>query len=228
MFFDSPVTWKGWISEGDFAGLSRGGTHPRKLPASLSMPVLGGVEHREAPERLPDAARTPWELRISCRSAGFRVGQKPCGARPTCHGSPRHRGCKRVRGLAGAKALATARRACAPKGASKFWNHGRGTRAGRAQASFDAAELSDLVFLRVRGWQAPWIEGRSGCRKASRPSRPKGLREQEPQEWQRTQRVRKAGESAIRRGGEKPRGRTVPGEANPGHTDLSADAVEGA
>jgi hypothetical protein len=29
------------------------------------MPVPGGVEHREAPERLPDAARTPWELRIS-------------------------------------------------------------------------------------------------------------------------------------------------------------------
>jgi len=126
------------------------------------------------------------------------------------------------------QASATVREACTPKGASWLWNHGRGTRTGRAQAPFDAAELSDLVFLRVRGCEAPWIGGRSGCRKASRPPRPKGLREQEPQERQRTQRVRKAGERANRRGGEKPRGRTVPGEANPEHTDLSADAVEGA
>jgi len=45
------------------------------------MPVPGGVEHREAPERLPDAAQTPWELRISSRSAGSRIGTNTLGRR---------------------------------------------------------------------------------------------------------------------------------------------------
>ncbi len=52
----------------------------------MGMPVPVGVEHRKAPERLPDAARTPWKLRISRRSAGFRVGQRPWGAGPTHRG----------------------------------------------------------------------------------------------------------------------------------------------
>jgi len=92
----------------------------------------------------------------------------------------------------------------------------------------ESAELADLVFLRVRGCGAPWTRGRSGCSDAPRPSRSKEPCEREPHERQRTQRVRKAGGRATRRGGEKPRGRTVPGEANPGLTDLSADAAVGA
>jgi len=92
----------------------------------------------------------------------------------------------------------------------------------------ESAELADLVFLRVRGCGAPWTRGRSGCSDAPRPIRSKEHCEHEPQERQRTQRVRKAGGRATRRGGEKPRGRTVPGEASPGHTDPSADAAVGA
>jgi len=38
----------------------------------------------------------------------------------------------------------------------------------------------------------------------------------------------KAGGRTTRRGGEKPRGRYVPGEANPGDADPSADVAEGA
>jgi hypothetical protein len=72
------------------------------------MPVPVGVEHREAPERLPEAAKTPWELRISRRSAGPQVGETPWGAGSKRHGSPRCRGLKRARGPAGAKASATA------------------------------------------------------------------------------------------------------------------------
>jgi len=51
---------------------------------------------------------------------------------------------------------------------------------------FKAVELSDLVFLRVRGRRAPWTKGRSGRSDASRPCRLKELREREPQERQRT------------------------------------------
>ena len=69
------------------------------------MPVPGGVEHRKAPERLPDAARTPWELRISRRSVGFRFDQTPWGAGSRHRGSPRCSGLKRARGKRGRKSL---------------------------------------------------------------------------------------------------------------------------
>jgi len=49
-----------------------------------------------------------------------------------------------------------------------------------------------------------------------RPHRSKESGEHEPHERQRTQRVRKAGGRATRRGGEKPRGRMVPGRGRPG------------
>jgi len=52
----------------------------------MDMPVSVGVEHRKAPERLPDAAETPWELRVSRRPAGLHVGERPWDAGPTRHG----------------------------------------------------------------------------------------------------------------------------------------------
>ena len=128
------------------------------------MPVPDGVEHREAPERLPDAARTPWELRISRRSAGSRIGRRPCGAGSKRYGSPSRGGLKRERGRAGAKALAPVRETCAPKGASRPWNHGRGTRADGLKC-LEGHGAFDLVFLRVRGCRAPWTTGRSERRK---------------------------------------------------------------
>jgi hypothetical protein len=73
------------------------------------MPVPAEVEHRRAPERLPDAAKTPRELRVSRRSAGSRAVRTPWGAGPKRHGSPRRGGLKRERGRAGAKAPVTAR-----------------------------------------------------------------------------------------------------------------------
>jgi hypothetical protein len=150
------MTWKGRARRATVACVLRG--RPRKLPALPGMPVPGGVEHRKAPERLPDAVETPWELLISRRSAGFRAGQTPCGAGPKRHGSPRRGGLKRVRGRAGAKALVTARGSWAPKGACGLWNHGRGTRADGLKC-LRVRRAFDLVFLRVRGCRALWTEG---------------------------------------------------------------------
>jgi len=73
----------------------------------MGMPVPVGVAHRKAPERLPDAARTPGELRVSRRSAGFETGERPWGADPKHHGSPRCGGEERERERAEAKAAAT-------------------------------------------------------------------------------------------------------------------------
>jgi hypothetical protein len=67
------------------------------------MPVPDGGKHRKAPEGLPDAARTPWELRISRRSAGSRIGQRPWGAGSTRSGSPSRRE-RSARGETGARA----------------------------------------------------------------------------------------------------------------------------
>jgi len=174
------------------------------------MPVPGGVEHREAPERLPDAARTPWELRVSRRSAGSWAGQTPCGAGPTHYGSPRCRGLKRVRGSAGAKAPVTAREGCAPKGASRPWNHGRGTRAEGLKC-LGGCGAFDLVFLRVRGCRAPQTRGRKRRRKAylawpperasrartpgaaADPASPQGRRESKPSRGRKTPRTDGAG-----------------------------------
>jgi len=72
-----------------------------------------------------------------------------------------------VRGRVGAKALAPVRETCAPKGASRPWNHGRGTRADGLKC-LEGYGAFDLVFLRVRGCRAPWTTGRSEHRKASR------------------------------------------------------------
>lgn len=104
------------------------------------------------------------------------------------------------------------------RGARGSWNRGHGTRAGGLKC-LRARGACDLVFLRARGCRAPWAKGRSGRGDASRPFRPKGLFESKPHERQRTQRVRKAGGRGTRRGGEKPRGRSVPGVADPGDTD---------
>jgi hypothetical protein len=218
---------EGTSGAGDRAGRLSGVSHSRELPAPLGMPVPGGVEHRKAPERLPDAARTPWELRTSRRSAGSWTGETPWGAGSTRHGSPRRGGLKRERGTAGAKAPATVRETCAPEGTSRPWNHGRGTRPDGLKR-LRACGASDLVFLRVRGCGATRTDGCSGHGNVSRPDLPKGPAKREPQERQRTQRVREAGGRASRRGGERPRGRTVPGVASPGPTDPSADVAEGA
>ena len=152
---------EGAVGTGNRAGRRPRVTHPRDLPAPLGMPVSGGEEHRRAPERLPDAAETPWELRTSCRSAGSRTGETPWGAGSPHHGSPRCEGLKRVRGPAEAKAPATVREACAPKGASESWNHGRGTRADRLK-HLRGCGASTLVLLRDRGCGATRTDGCRG------------------------------------------------------------------
>jgi len=139
-----------------------------------------GVEHRKAPERLPEAARTPWELRISSRrSAGPLVGERPWGADPKHHGSPRCGGFKRARGRAGAKAPATTGGWCASEGARKPWDHGRGTRTEGLKRLRVCGAL-DLVFLRVRGCRAPRTKGRRGAAMHHGLSARKGVTSENP------------------------------------------------
>jgi hypothetical protein len=118
-----------------------GGESLLRPPAPRGMPVPSGVGHRKAPERLPSAAGTPRELRVSSRSAGSRAGETPWGAGPSRRGSPRRRGRKRVRGPAAAKAAATARGSWAPKGGSGVlepwpWNQGVRAQVPRRRRSF--------------------------------------------------------------------------------------------
>jgi len=196
--------------------------------------------------RLRRACRCPAEWSTGGRQNVFRMQQKPhgsCGSPvdPLVSGLVKHPGApvRRVMVRPDAEdssARGEERRRKQPRrpgnDALRRGLEGSGTTAvdpGRTGSSvFKSAELSDLVFLRVRGCRAPSAKGRSGCSDAPRPIRPKEHCEHEPHERQRTQRVRKAGGRANRRGGEKSRGRTVPGEASPGHTDLSADAAVGA
>jgi len=110
--------------------------HRRKLPALTGMPVPVGVEHRKAPERLPEAARTPWELRVSRRSAGSRTGERPWGAGSTRRGvresarpdaeNESARGNQRRR-----KPLRRFGNDVLRRGPRRLWDHGRGTRAQR-------------------------------------------------------------------------------------------------
>jgi hypothetical protein len=81
-----------------------------KQPAPMDMPVSVGVEHRKAPERLPDAARTPWKLRTSREPLASGSVEHPGVPGPKRHGSPRRGGPKHEGGRAAAKAAATVRR----------------------------------------------------------------------------------------------------------------------
>jgi len=130
------------------------------------MPVPVGVEHRKAPERLPEAAGTPWELRVSRRSADFRTGERPWDAGPTRRGV--HESVRR--GAEDGSVRGDQRRRKPPRrfgsdvlrrGLRKLWDHGRGTRAGELKR-LGACGAFDLVFLRVRGCRATQVKGRSG------------------------------------------------------------------
>jgi hypothetical protein len=100
------------------------------------------------------------------------------------------------------------------EGLESLWDHGHGTRACGLKR-LEESGVCDLVFVRVRGRDAPESRGRSGRGDASRPSRSKGTFESKPQERQRAQRARKTEGRATRRGGEKPRGRNCGGRGNP-------------
>jgi len=173
------------------------------------------------------AARTPWELRISRRSAGLGTGERPWGADPKRHGSPR---LLRVRAREGTSGCESSRDGpwmmCFEGGSVTLgprpWNQG-----GRAQVPSSRRSFRPRIPQSSRLWSTA-DEGAQGCGNASRPSHSKESHESEPQERQRTQRVLEAGGRRTRRGGEKPRGRNVPGVANPGHADPSADVAEGA
>jgi len=104
------------------------------------MPVSDGVEHREAPERLPDAARTPWELRISRRSVGFRTGQTPWDAGSTRRGlrvtalaqTPRAQACE---GKSGSESSCDGPEMMCSEGGLKTLEPCTWNQVGRAQAS---------------------------------------------------------------------------------------------
>jgi len=130
-------------------------------------------------------------------------------------------------GTARAKALATTEDDVLRRGASRSWNHGRGTRAARLKRH-ETGGASDLLFLRGGRTERPATDGLHGTQRCA-PAFPRERTEKpEPQERQRASCAREAWGGENRRGGEKPRGRTVPGEANPGHADPPALVAGGA
>ena len=204
-----------------------GARAPENFHLRPGMPVLGGAMHRKAPERLPEAARTPWEPRISRRSAGFRIGETPWGAarrgmvRPAAEGESA-RGDQWRRKPPRRSGDGVLRRGTS--GVLGPWPRNQD---GRAQALWSLRSLRPRIPQSKRPMSTVG-ERAQGMRRRIPASPSERTSESKPQERQRTQRVRKAGGSETRRGGEKPRGRSVPGEANPGHADLSADVAEGA
>jgi hypothetical protein len=120
-----------------------------------------------------------------------------------------------------ARARSTVREAHAPKGGSGVLEPWPRDQAGRAQVPWSPAERSTLYSSEFEVWM--YRRRRGAADVATRPglTGPKGLCESKPHERQRAQRAREAGGRANRRGGEKPRGRSVPGEASPGDTALS-------
>jgi hypothetical protein len=139
---------------------------PSGTSGSDGMPVHVGVEHREAPGRLPVAAETPWELRVSRRSAGFRVGRRPWGAGPTRHGV--RASARRVAEGSSARGDVRMRKRPPRLGGDALRRGfgGSGTTAvepGRnGLKRLGVLGAFDLVFLRVRGCRAPRMKGRSG------------------------------------------------------------------
>lgn len=187
------------------------------LQPAAGMPVPVGGEHRKAPERLPSAAETPREQRVSRRSAGSRAGQTPWGAGSMRCGSPRCSGLKRERGPARAKARATARGSSAPKGGSGVLGPWPWDQGGEAQVPRRARSGRPRIPQSSR-------TGRTGAEGAQRtwrhvPAHPSERAPgAEPHERQRASCAREAGGGASRRGGGKPRGRKVAGEASPRET----------
>ncbi len=204
----------------------------RELPAPMDMPVSDGVEHREAPERFPDAARTPRKLRVSSRSAGFRVGRTPWDAGPT------HRGLR-------VKAPAQMPRTQACEGTS----HGESRDAEPGMTCFEGGSEA----LEPRPWDQIGRAQASSSPWSFRPRIPQSSRLQSTRDG-RTQRAQRCvtafpterasraqtpGAAADlaspqgRRESKPSRGRETPrtdsaGLAGPGHTDPSADVAEGA
>jgi hypothetical protein len=130
-------------------------------------------------------------------------------------------------GTARAEAFATTEDDELRRGASRFWDHGRGTRAGRLKqhGTGDASALRLLRGARTERGATDGLQGAQRCVPAF-PSERTG--KSKPQERQQASCACEAWGGTNRRGGEKPRGRTVPGEANPGHADPPADVAGGA
>jgi hypothetical protein len=196
------MTRKGRAARATVPGVWRRSQHPRKLPAQAGMPVPVGVEHRKAPERLPEAARTPWELRVSRRPAGSRTGEMPWGAGPMRRGvresarpgaeDESARGNQRRR-----KPLRRFGNDVLRRGVRRLWDHGRGTRAERlkrlqACGAFSpripqSSRLTSTVVERTQRVQrcttAPSLERASRARTpgaAADPASPRGRRESNP------------------------------------------------
>jgi hypothetical protein len=200
-----------------------GDSRRRELPGTSDLCGHAGARgggHRKAPERLPSAAGTSWELRTSRRSAGSRVGETPWCAGPMRHGSPRRLGGKRGRGRRGRESVPRLGDDGLRRGTRRSWDHGRGTSTRR------------LKRLQGEGGDRP--RARKGARTARAgvgttqrtrrrvtASALERTLESKPQERQRAQRARETGRRASRRGSEKLRGRTVAGEVTPRPTDLS-------
>ena len=102
----------------------------------------------------------------------------------------------------------------------------------RAEVTDGRSGDGHFVTKRSASWSSEHETGSQRARTArliARPGKPRRTPTagSKPQEWQRLSKSR-SGRGVNRRGGEKPRGRNVPGEASPGIADPVAHVVEGA
>jgi hypothetical protein len=156
----------------------------------MDMPVSVEVEHWKAPERLPDAAETPWELRVSRRSAGLRVGERPWGAGPTRHGlrvtalarTPRaqaREGTSRGESLGDGSAMM-----CSEGGSEALeprpWNQGGGAQATGSPRSFRPRIPQSSRLHRTGDERKQRSSKRSDARRRHGPSVRKSLTSKNP------------------------------------------------
>jgi len=156
-----------------------------KTSSSVGYAGTCGVERRKAPERLPDAARTPRKLRVSRDPLVPGLAEHPevpvrrIMARPDAEDRSA-RGDQRERKLLRRPGDDVLRRGLLGSGTTAVGPGRTGT------SAFETAELSTSYSSE---FETVEHRGRRGARDAAtrfRPSRPKELSEREPRERQRT------------------------------------------
>jgi hypothetical protein len=165
----------------------------RKLSAPKDMPVSGGVEHRKAPERLPDCSKNPMGAVDLSRSAGSRIGVMPWGAAPKTSWFAQTSRVEAREGTSGGESSRDDPGVTCSEGDSVAlgpwpWNQG-----GQAQVPSSRRSFRPRIPQSSRLWstaddRAQQMRQRISAFPLERAPRVKS------QERQRTQRVRRAGE----------------------------------
>jgi len=199
---------------------------PDQPPTSADTPVF--VE--EGIGRRQNVFRVPQEPHGSCGSLVDplvpELVERPWGAGPMRHGSPRRLGEKRGRGRCGRESVPRLGDDGLRRGARESWDHGRGTRTRRLK------RLSDEGSGRPRARKSSRT-ARAGAGTTQRTRRrvtasaSERTFEQKPQERQRAQRARETGRREPSRERETPR-TDRGGRGNPAHYGfLRSTSLEG-